>query len=660
MRNARQRVSYLPSPDMQFAFFKERIEHLLTTYKDDDTQLPVVDLLELYEISRYFDCDQAKQWIAENNFDSKAFTDSVKRRLINAINALPDGGVLALYESLEHYFKDAFLNCVSTFSLFKAFTKDTLLAILDKQPRTLRRVLNNKRIVDKYDGAVRTFMISSKVSAEFILDKFVNKRSDKDSPINLPSSLTTDDINAILSLYLDSDEANWNYVNMIAHSKDSGVYHPSLAVKAKADRYIQENDPFKNGKTSGIGVIEHSIHLQYDGKRHVISEKTDNSDTTTEYYVDCLSGCDAPTFIHSLVSTLQLTNKEGVLELCFKNGFDSEYEALVTRGRDYYPVSPRFDRVNKQALARLLVFSAAIEHLNDKTLEQYLSAFYSDYLKEEYSYVGRPLTFARKDDSTLVKVRSTIPIIEGILKDYALYASNQAGDNAFAKRYRLTSYKNVPSPIRKKYVTVKDYSDFYVNLCHLLFSDLSLMRYVEPFKTDYQNFYFLILRENVKRTMLDEIQNRAVNTLIDNGILIVDEDDNIRFKSIELVTILYDLYRNGTCIYWQYPPTSHVIINSLVEFGLLTFQNTLLTNEEADYLSYLLKNDVFTNGPAIRNTYAHDQYDGPADSNTLTGHYTHLLLIIIFLLFKIESDLLIEKKLGEAGYDDEIVRNDLS
>ncbi len=44
----------------------------------------------------------------------------------------------------------------------------------------------------------------------------------------------------------------------------------------------------------------------------------------------------------------------------------------------------------------------------------------------------------------------------------------------------------------------------------------------------------------------------------------------------------------------------------------------------------------------------------------MTGHYTHLLLIIIFLLFKIESDLLIEKKLGEAGYDDEIVRNDLS
>ena len=437
MKNTSQKVSYLPSPDMQFAFFKERIVHLLTTYKDDDAQLSVVDLLELYEISRYFDCDQAKQWIAENIFDSKAFIDSVKRRLINAINALPDGGVLALYESLDHYFKDAFLNCVSTFSLFQAFTKDTLLAILEKQPRALRRVLNNKRIVDKFDGSIKLFMISSKVSAEFILDKFVNKRSAKESPITLPSSLTAEDINAILSLYLDSDEANWNYVNMIAHSKDSGVYHPSLAVKAKADKCIQDNDPFKNGKKTGIGVIEHSIHLQYDGKRHVISEKTDDSNTTTEYYVDCLSGCDAPTFIHSLVSTLQLTNKEGVLELCFKNGFDSDYEALVTRGRDYYPVSPRFDRVNKQALARLLVFSAAIEHLNNKTLEQYLSAFYSDYLKEQYSYDGRPLIFARKDDSTLVKVRSTIPIIEGILKDYALYASNQAGDNAFAKLQRF-------------------------------------------------------------------------------------------------------------------------------------------------------------------------------------------------------------------------------
>ena len=660
MRDFNQRVSYLSPSDMQFAFFKERIEHLLTTYNNDNTQLPVIDLLELYEVSRYFDCDQAKQWIVENNFDSKTFTDSVKKHLINAIKALPCSGILALYESLDHYLKDAFLNCVSTFSLFEAFTKDTVLTILEKQPRALRQVLNNNRIVDKYDGVIRTFMISSKVSAEFILDKFVNKRSDKDFLINLPSSLTTDDINGILNIYLDSEEANWNYVNMIAHSKNSGIYHPSLAIKAKADRYIQEHDPFKNEKTSDIGIIEHSIYLQYDCKRCVISEKADNSDTTTEYNIDCLSGCDASTFIHCLVSMLQLTNKEGVLELCFKNGFDSDYEAFVTRGRDCYPVSPRFDRVNKQALARLLIFSTAIEHLNDKTLEQYLSAFYSDYLNEQYSYVGRPLTFARKDDSTLIKVRSTIPIVEGILKDYALYASNQAGDNAFAKRYRLSSYKNVPSSIRKKYVTVKDYSDFYVNICHLLFSDLSLMRYVGPFKTNYQNFYVLILCENVKRTMLDKNQNKAVNALIDNGILTFDKDDNIRFKSIELVTILYDLYRNGTCVYWQYPPTSHIIMDSLVESGLLTFQNTLLTNEEADYLSYLLKNDIFTNGPAIRNIYAHDQYDGPADCNTLTGHYTHLLLTIIFLLFKIESDLLIEKNLRDTGNNDEIVRKDLS
>lgn len=63
-------------PDMQFAFFKERIKLLLTTFKDDDTQLPVVDLLELYEISRYFECASAIQWVSENKFDTEAFTQS--------------------------------------------------------------------------------------------------------------------------------------------------------------------------------------------------------------------------------------------------------------------------------------------------------------------------------------------------------------------------------------------------------------------------------------------------------------------------------------------------------------------------------------------------------------------------------------------------------
>lgn len=660
MRGHIQRVSYLPMPEMQFAFIKERIFDRLTKYKDNDAQLSIDDLLEHYEISKYLDCEPARLWIAETKFDTKSYTDSVKEKLISAINAIPQGDFITLYDSLDYNFRAVLLHCISIFSLFKEFRQQDLLDILQKHQRSLRIITENKKIVDKYGASIKAFMLTSAESAELILDHFVSKDYEKDSSINLPSSLSKNDINTILSLYLDSGKANWNYVNMIAHSKDNGIYHPSTAVKAKADKYIKGNNPFKKGNTTGVGVVEHSIKLQYDGKNHIISERTDNSDSTIVYYVDCLSGCDAPTFIHSLISTLQLTNKEGVLELCFKNGIDSNYEILVTRGRNYYPISPRFDKVNKQAIARLLVFSTAIEQMNGTTLEQYLSSFYSNYLKERYSYEGRSLTFAKKDEHTLVKVRAAYPIIEGILKDYALYASNQAGDKDFANRYRLSSYKTVPSPIVKKYVTVRDYSDFYVSLSHLLFSDLSGMRYVEPFKTNYPNFYSLVLHEDVKRTMLDEVQNRAVDTLLNNGILIIDEGGIIRFKSIELVTILFDLYRNGTCIYWQYPPSAHLYMDKLVNSGLLTFQKTLLTNEESDYLSYLLKNDEFTNGPAIRNTYAHDQYDGPSDSNTLTGHYTHLLLIILFLLFKIESDLLIEKQLNETGHTDEISRNDLS
>ena len=660
MRKNTQRVSYQPMPEMQFEFFKERIVDILTNYKGNDTKLPLDELLELYEISRYFNCKSARLWIEENRFEANIYTNSVKKRLIAAINAIPQGSFITIYDSLDYEFQSAILHCISKFSLFHTFKQQDLLNILQKGHSSLYLILKNKTIVDRYSTDIRSYMLTSTESAEIILNKFVSKRGEKDSSINLPSSLSSNDINIILSQYLDSYDANWNYVNMIAHSKDNGVYRPSLAVKAKADKYIQDNNPFKKRDSAGLGIIEHSIQLDYDEKKHVIREVIDNSDTTTEYYVECLSGCDAPTLIRSLVSTLQLTNKEGVLELCFKNGIDSDYEALVNRGRDYYPISPRFDKVNKKALARLLAFSIAIEQINKTTLEQYLSSFYTDYLKEQYSYEGRSLTFAKKDESTLVKIRAAFPLIEGILKDYALYASNQAGDKAFAKRYRLGPYKIVPSPIVKKYVTVRDYCDFYVNLCHLLFSDISGMRYIEQIKTDYPNFYFLVLNEDVKRTMLDGVQSRAVDTLIDKGILIIDEDDIIRFKSIELVTILYDLYRNGTCIYWQYPLSAQPYIDGLVESGLLSFQKTLLTNEESDYLSFLLKNDEFTNGPAIRNTYAHDQYDGPANSNTLTGHYTHLLMIIIFLLFKIESDLLIEKKLREAGYDEEIVRNDLS
>ena len=281
-------------------------------------------------------------------------------------------------------------------------------------------------------------------------------------------------------------------------------------------------------------------------------------------------------------------------------------------------------------------------------------------IEEKYQYTGQPLDFAKEEDVILVKIRSALPIIEGLLKDFALYSSNQAGNSSVAKRYRLKSYDEVASPIRRKYVTIDQDDIVYAAISQLMFSDLSTLRNIADYRESYQNFFQIVLHEEVKESQLDDFQRNAVAKLVENGIVFYDDETIIRIRNIEFLTLLYDLYRNETCMYWRYPVTARLMMNKLVDSGFLRFQNTLLTSQEADYLSYLLKNDKFTNGPALRNKYLHNQVVEKTNNNSLNGEYIQILLIITLLLFKIEDDLHIEKCIKETEPPDEIVRQDIA
>ena len=374
-----QRVVYLPSPEMQFHYFRERIYALLTSYDSASAPSSVEDLLELYEVSKYLRCESAKPWIAENYFDASSYSEDVKKKLIVAINSCSEDEFLEIYGKLDYRFHFALLGCIADFSLYSAFTKSVLEKILTGSRHSLRGILKHKGIVDKYNGVLAAYMKTSDESAEIILDLYVNKRYQDDITLSIPNALSTKDINGILARYLDSPKANWNYVNMIAKSRPVDKYSPSLIVKAKADKFIEEKNPFKGKGSSWPYTVQHSIGLTYDKKTKTIREEIDQSGNFTEYYVGVLANADSATVIHSLIATLQLTNGAGIIELTPKNGLQTEYDVFVSEGRHYYHHNLQSNIANRKALVRFLVFSIAIKDLTGKSIEEHFSIFYNHY-----------------------------------------------------------------------------------------------------------------------------------------------------------------------------------------------------------------------------------------------------------------------------------------
>lgn len=80
--------------------------------------------------------------------------------------------------------------------------------------------------------------------------------------------------------------------------------------------------------------------------------------------------------------------------------------------------------------------------------------------------------------------------------------------------------------------------------------------------------------------------------------------------------------------------------------GWVAFDNHLFTPAEVDYFSYYLNNEKFTNGPAIRNNYAHGTTLSYSENKHL-ANYSRLQFLFVMLLLKIAEDLGLKRKFGK-------------
>ena len=75
------------------------------------------------------------------------------------------------------------------------------------------------------------------------------------------------------------------------------------------------------------------------------------------------------------------------------------------------------------------------------------------------------------------------------------------------------------------------------------------------------------------------------------------------------------------------------------EEDLLEIDDHLLCKSERNLFSYYLNNNKYTNGPAIRNQYAHGTIPVGDDVQVHAKNYYLLLMLLILLLLKIEDEL---------------------
>lgn len=208
MNKTIQRVSYLPMPEMQFEYFKDRIAEVMCIYYPEFSFSSICDSIECYEIMRYKGCPDADEWFSLNGYDTESCVDKIKKNMSKLILNSQKNELIDTFLSMDIYLAKAFLEVVSEFNLFNSFDGDCLSTILSKKPYYLRDVLRLPRMVNKFKNQIRNQMLMQADSAECILELFVGKADNHSPRINLPDTLSKADINTILLNYLNSGKAN--------------------------------------------------------------------------------------------------------------------------------------------------------------------------------------------------------------------------------------------------------------------------------------------------------------------------------------------------------------------------------------------------------------------------------------------------------------------
>lgn len=634
----RHRTKFYSVEDMSGGHQLSKAETLLDNF-NADAEFSLNDLLEFYNIKLYFDNDLfLTTWTEDKKKTYKANVELAFNQLKERIYKLTDESLEQGVTDIEYNFYDDYWSLLNNINDLKKITDTTLTEVLGKYPRQISYILKEKKLVDKYDKAIRNFLIGYSGSAQILLSSLEEKDTfGRREKIYFPKSLTLNDKEAIINSYLDTDDPNLNYVRLIENSRDTSEFKLSDKTRLKAKKKSKElNDKvLENGHTWNVGV---GVSLSKDQKEpfKFKSEGTTFEASYSESFIDKL-----PTDLDLFLVFKYLffyTDEKNLISLVSKQSELDVLERTFMKSKNEYEIGFSFFRKENLSNLQLYIFSDYLKRKN-KSLESIINSYITS-LNERISPNKIVFKLPLNESSYLEKIRTLTPDFEFFLKQYKLLIDEKSID------LELIQISSTPIRISeiysnktKKYLYSDD--NLILQLKYLFFSDQSHLYYVKHFENKYHCLFDLLTNENVKLEYFENYQKDTIQSLINDGYLKLSNDEYVTLNKEILIYLIGELHHKEVISYWNYPVQCRPVMDELIEKKLVIAENTLFSRQERNYFNFYLNKKEFTNGYDLRNKYLHGTNAFSEKKHEFDYH--RLLKLIILTLLKIDDDLYAEK-----------------
>ena len=639
----KDRVKFYSQNDLCYGINLDKIESINPIYEE----ISINDAIEFYEIYRYFeDGARKKTWSDSDYTNYRAKSKQLlglSKRFINQIN---DENIVSIYNEVELQYQSVFWFLFQNCKLQNKISSKSFDALICGCRISPNDLFRHKDIVHKYAHNLKRYILKDNRCVPICLHVYEQDYTE-DEKLILPSTLSGEDICNYLEAYIDSKQANPNYLEIIMNMHCSPQFPITDEIRLKAKRRYQKELEIIS-KTSPS--IHHNFQISIEQNQKDIKVESCNNNHFTISYGEnwLLETLDYPSILNNFIYVFNFVDYSQIRFMHVNKTSQSGVVELFHRLKSsrIYPKNHAFDFTQTIALLQMNAYYDFLLSQNIQ-LEDVLKWFFTEQIQEEYGCSPMRVSMPSPSGSYAEKCSTILTAFESILKQYYFYVRNGEIDFELVSMSSTPiEIKNIKSLVPNKYIYGHDKE--YKTLSFWLFSNqctFSYIKRIDDTGKHYERLIDLLLNEDVYLSDYQNEEHSSFKIMANHDLINIHENGKITLTNLFKLRILQDLYENDVISRWHLSRSFEDAIADFSKKGIIETQSTLFSQPEIDYFSFLLNRAEYCNGLEIRNRYMHGIQQVNTNEAEHKQNYFILLRLFVLLAIKINDDLYLREQI---------------
>lgn len=420
-----RRVRFFGVHDLATGFYIQRVAELVDQFDPLNTPTEILDVLEYHNVLSYLEHGLLPRQLTDSERQlAIARIGGIRSFVARFFSSIDNSNCASVIDNVGHEFHVDLLDLLGRYKAYERCDARTMLKVLKRVGIRLSELLTSRRLVAAYDDEVRVKLLVSPANAEHLIRKHLQK--DARDQVHLPRSLTQADARDLLERYVDSPNANPNYLGLIQSAPVSTATGVDARLKLRASRRNAEMTEklFDENPGIKIGTEVRLSDTQNEPVRFEL-EKSDGVVSLFTYSTQWLDETlDNPSILNNFQHLFEFADGQGLL--CFPS-YSAQLSVLERfmgmTGKTHYQVGAVYRAVDMSSLLQTRLYH---HYLQNKgiDLEDVVSWFFEGYLVEEFD--ARKFSFRPSSHgaSYLERVRHLFSEMESVLAKFNLWASD--------------------------------------------------------------------------------------------------------------------------------------------------------------------------------------------------------------------------------------------